>query len=305
MKLTYPTSLQGIGEWASVHRMTVAEAKFRYAQCGVLRAVADSRTLSQILAFKGGKALDFVWQPNRSTRDLDFSSKDSTLTAERIKALLAPSLDQVSRSTGVLYRLQRMKQQPQGPESSFITFEGSVGYALPDDRRNSQLIHQDKNSKATVPLDVSLNEPICRIVEIDMACSNLLRVCQLEDIVAEKLRALLQQPLRNRWRPQDVLDICVAVQENPDLDLKLVAEFLLEKANARGVPVSRAAFHEKQIRSRASKDYNGLRETTRNAFVEFEEAFEVVLSLVARLTLPDQPSVTNSFHEPKPSASIT
>lgn len=184
-----------------------------------------------------------------------------------------------------------MKQQPPGPESSFITFEGSVGYALPDDRHNRQLIQQEKSSKATVPLDVSLNEPICGIVEIDIASSNLLRVCQMEDIVAEKLRALLQQPLRNRWRPQDALDICVAVQENPNLDLKLVAGFLVEKANARGVPVSRAAFHEKQIRSRAFEGYDGLRETTRNTFVEFEEAFQVVLSLVDRLTLPDRPSV--------------
>lgn len=285
MKLTYPTSLRGIGEWASEHAMKVTEAKFRYAQYGILQAVADSRTLSHMLAFKGGNALDFVWQPNRSTRDLDFSSSDSTLTATQLRTFLTPSLERVSRSTGVLYRLQKMKQQPPGAESSFITFEGSVGYALPDDRHNIQLIQQDKNSNVTVPLDVSLNEPICRTVEIDIASSNPLQVCQLEDIVAEKLRALLQQPLRNRHRPQDVLDICVAVQENPNLDVKLVAEFLLEKANARDVPVSRTAFREKQIRSRAFEGYGGLRETTRNAFVEFEEAFAIVLSLVDRLTI--------------------
>jgi hypothetical protein len=79
--LSYPTSLQSIEKWAAENNMTVAVAKFRFVQYGVLQAVADSRTLSQILAFKGGNALDFVWQPNRSTRDLDFSSKDSALTA--------------------------------------------------------------------------------------------------------------------------------------------------------------------------------------------------------------------------------
>ncbi len=170
MKLTYPTSLRGIGEWAASNRMTVAEAKFRFAQCGILQAVADSHTLSQVLAFKGGNALDFVWLPNRST----------------------------------------------------------------------------------------------------------------------KLRALLQQPLRNRHRPQDVLDICVAVQENPHLDLSLTGEFLLEKAKARNVPVSRAAFHQAEIKTRAFEGYNQLRETTRHAFIEFEEAFEIVLSLVHRLPLPDE-----------------
>ncbi|MGC9969237.1 MAG: nucleotidyl transferase AbiEii/AbiGii toxin family protein [Bryobacteraceae bacterium] len=292
MKLTYPTSLRGIGEWAASNGMRVAEAKFRFAQYGVLQAVADSRTLSQVLAFKGGNALDFVWQPNRSTRDLDFSSRDSTLTAERLRTFLTPSLERVSRSTAVLYRVQRMEQQPPGPDRSFITFEGTIGYALPEDRRNRQLIQQNKSSRVTVPLDVSLNEPICGTVEVNIASSNLLQVCQLEDIVAEKLRELLQQPLRNRRRPQDVLDICVAVQENPDLDLNLTAEFLLEKARARDVPVSRAAFHQEEIRSRAFDGYNELRETTRNAFVEFEEAFSIVLSLVDRMPLADRTSLS-------------
>jgi predicted nucleotidyltransferase component of viral defense system len=268
--------------------MPVREAKFRFAQYGILQAVADSRTLSQTLVFKGGNALDFVWQPNRSTKDLDFSSKDSTLTAERIRTFLTPSLERVSRSMGVLYRIQKMRQQPPGPNRSFITFEGTIGYALPDDGTNRKLIQQDRSSNAAVPLDVSLNEPICRIVEVDIASSNLLQVCQLEDIVAEKLRALLQQLVRKRCRPQDVLDICVAVQENPALDLDLTAEFLLEKAKARNVPVSRAAFHQEEIRSRAFEGYSGLRETTRSAFIEFEEAFAMVMSLVDRLPLPDQ-----------------
>ena len=288
MKLTYPASLRGIGEWASSNGMTVAEAKFRFAQYGILQAVADSRTLSRVLAFKGGNALDFVWQPNRSTKDLDFSSKDSTLTAEQIRIFLTPSLERVSRSMGVLYRVQKMEQQPPGPNRSFITFEGMIGYALPEDRRNRLLIQRDEKSNATVPLDVSLNEPICRIVEVDIASSNPLQVCQLEDIVAEKLRALLQQPLRNRCRPQDVLDICVAVQENPALDLNLTAEFLLEKASARNVPVSREAFHREEIRRRAFEGYNELRETTRRAFTEFDEAFAIVLGLVDGLPLPEK-----------------
>jgi predicted nucleotidyltransferase component of viral defense system len=98
VKLTYPTSLRGIGEWASEHAMKVTEAKFRYAQYGILQAVADSRTLSHILAFKGGNALDFVWQPNRSTRDLDFSSSDSSLTAEQIAAALPPVSRKAART---------------------------------------------------------------------------------------------------------------------------------------------------------------------------------------------------------------
>jgi hypothetical protein len=85
---------------------------------------------------------------------------------------LTPSLERVSRSTGVSYRVQKMEQQPPGPDRSFITFEGTIGYALPEDRRNRELIQRNNSSRATVPLDVSLNEPICGIGKVDIASSN-------------------------------------------------------------------------------------------------------------------------------------
>jgi predicted nucleotidyltransferase component of viral defense system len=285
---SYPSALRGIEVWAAANGTSVAEARFRFAQFGVLQAVAGSRSLSRDLVFKGGNALDFVWQPNRSTMDLDFSSHDSTLTGERITELLTASLHGVSRSTGVLYRVQRMKQQPPGANRSFITFAGSVGYALPGDRRNHDLLAQGLSSKASVPIEISLNEPICGAVNVDVQSANPLSVCQLEDIVAEKLRALLQQPIRNRTRPQDVLDIAVVLREKPALDADLVAEFLISKAAARHVSVSKLAFHEEEIRSRARGNYDGLKETTRKVFIVFDEAFADLLTFVDRLRIPER-----------------
>ena len=54
--------------------MGMSEARQRFAQYAVLRAVASPARLSELLVFKGGDALDFVWSPNRSTIDLDFSA---------------------------------------------------------------------------------------------------------------------------------------------------------------------------------------------------------------------------------------
>lgn len=284
----FPVALRGIETWASANGMSVSEAKFRFVQYGALQAVAGSRILSRDLVFKGGNALDFVWHPNRSTMDLDFSSHDSTLTGERITELLTASLRGVSRSTGVLYRVQRMKQQPPGANRSFITFAGSIGYALPGDRRNHDLLARGLNSKASVPIEISLNEPICGAVNVDVQSANPLSVCQLEDIVAEKLRALLQQPIRNRTRPQDVLDIAVVLREKPALNTDLVAAFLIRKAAARQVPVSKLAFHDEGIRSRACESYDGLKETTRTVFIEFDEAFAAVLALADSLSISER-----------------
>jgi predicted nucleotidyltransferase component of viral defense system len=159
---------------------------------------------------------------------------------------------------------------------------------LPGDRRNHDLLAQGLSSKASVPIEISLNEPICGAVNVDVQSANPLSVCQLEDIVAEKLRALLQQPIRNRTRPQDVLDIAVVLREKPALDADLVAEFLISKAAARHVSVSKLAFHEEEIRSRARGNYDGLKETTRKVFIVFDEAFADLLTFVDRLRIPER-----------------
>ena len=54
--------------------MGMSEARRRFAQYAVLRAIASLARLSELLVFKGGDALDFGWSPNRSTIDLDFSA---------------------------------------------------------------------------------------------------------------------------------------------------------------------------------------------------------------------------------------
>lgn len=73
MRDLYPTSLDVIRQWANDNHIRVLEAQIRFVQYTILRVVADSRRLCDALVFKGGNALDFVWSPNRSTADLDFS----------------------------------------------------------------------------------------------------------------------------------------------------------------------------------------------------------------------------------------
>ncbi len=69
----YPKSFVGLATWARSNGVTVEEARQRYAQFVVLCDIASVGSLRDHLVFKGGNALDFVLQPNRSTIDLDFS----------------------------------------------------------------------------------------------------------------------------------------------------------------------------------------------------------------------------------------
>lgn len=90
MKSHYPLTFGELRSWATENGVDVAEARVRFAQYAILRAIASSRALSSALVFKGGNALDFVWMPNRSTGDLDFSldvvALDQQPTPEGLRA---------------------------------------------------------------------------------------------------------------------------------------------------------------------------------------------------------------------------
>jgi len=141
-------------------------------------------------------------------------------------------------------------------------------------------------SPHVTPIEISINEPIFDSTSfmIDERFGEL-RISTLEDIVGEKLRALLQQSIRNRNRRQDVLDIAVAIRTNPALDRDHVASALIMKAEARGVPVSRAAFMSDELARRAGLDYELLEGTTRTVFIPFDDALAIVLAFVDELPI--------------------
>lgn len=128
---------------------------------------------------------------------------------------------------------------------------------------------------------MSVNEPIGADESLVLGGGRPLRVSTLEDIVAEKLRAYLQQrgDLRNRHRAQDLLDVAFVLRRH-ELDRVLVSRFLLDKAQARNVPVSKTAFRDTELADRVRQVYEGLRDTVREDFIPFEEALETVLGLV-------------------------
>jgi predicted nucleotidyltransferase component of viral defense system len=251
----YPRSFAGIRTWAKDNGMGMTEARVRFAQYTILRAITQSHQLGSSLVFKGGNALDFVWQPNRSTQDLDFSAELSALgqnltdAAAALQRLLRPSLVAVGAELGVACRLERLEQQPPGADKTFVTYQIRIGYALPDQDRVRRRIEAGLTSNQAIKLEVSINESICADIPIDIGGIRPLRVSTLEDIIAEKLRALLQQPIRDRRRRQDLLDIAVAVREAPTLNYDQISDFLQKKSAARAISVSRAAFRDPEIMS--------------------------------------------------------
>lgn len=291
MTALYPSTFRDVPVWAREHGVPVAQARLRFAQYVMLRAIAASRTLSADLVFKGGNALDFMWQPNRSTLDLDFSTvqavSDVAREAESLRALFTRALVAIGPEFGMLCRVARVEQRPRGRDKTFVTYLVRVAYALPDQESVRRRMGTDPAyGPQLIDIEVSINEPICADERVDIAGTHPLRVSTIEDIVAEKLRALLQQRIRNRTRPQDLLDIAVVLRAGATLDRAHVADFLLRKAAARGVPVSRAAFRDPDIIERANHGYAELEMTTRTLFVPFAAARVLLYDFVDTLAIP-------------------
>ena len=289
----YPRRFDEVGRWAEANEVSLVEARRRFVQFVVLSAIAGNRSLQSSLVFKGGNALDFMWQPNRSTLDLDFSVDHQEIAfaieEDVIGSLFETSLRMVSQRFTVHTTVHSVKQQPPGPNRTFPTFVVRIGYALPDEPRLRARMDQGRPSANILDVEISINETIGAASTTQLEGSRLpLRIATLEDIVAEKLRALLQQPIRNRERRQDLLDVAVVVRLHESLDRQQVSHYFQAKCNARGIAPSRTMFRNPEILQRASVDYDRLQETTRSVFIPIEEAWELVMQLVDDLTIPEE-----------------
>jgi len=283
---SYPTTLDALESWAEAAGVTRQEARVRLAQYGVLRAIAASTILRTSLVLKGGNALDFVWAPNRSTRDLDFTATEELGDEVALRSVVEAALSRTRSILDTRFRLQKLERQPPGPDKTRVTWQASIGYAHRDDKRSLSKLAASESVSNIVPVEISLNDPVCEAVVVERADLRDVRVCTLEDIVAEKLRALLQQEVRNRYRPQDLLDIACVLETNAALDIAKVARFLAIKAQARDIIVSKAAFAAPELKRRTKELYAGMEGTTRVRFPDFDAAWLALLGLVARLDIP-------------------
>lgn len=288
---SYPTSLAEITTWANARRASVREANVRFAEYVILSCLADEPVSRRSFVFKGGNSLRFAHQSPRSTKDLDFTVADNAPVSdvpEQLRGVLDRALGRAHRRFGVKLRCQRVRRNPPGPNATHPTYDVRVGYQFPDDRYFHGFENRDVST--VIPLEISFGDLVCESEPLSLAGahSGQIQVCTLDDIVAEKLRALLQQPLRHRNRPQDVYDVARCCRELAEaLDLAKVGDYLKRKSAIREIAARKSSFNN-DVRDAAALDYDRyIQARTQSDFISFEEAWNEVLSLVRTLEIPD------------------
>jgi predicted nucleotidyltransferase component of viral defense system len=286
----HPRSLQELDPWRKAWGVTMDEARQRFVQFVALESIAAAAGLRDLLSFKGGNALRFVYGNPRGTADLDFTADDALPDeGAHIRAALDAALRQGGNQFGVKLKCQRVDRKPPKKQATLPTYDIGIGFQLPGDRYFADFENPARMVPSVVKLEISFNDVVCETRRLPLSPSlpGLLRVCSLEDILAEKLRALLQQVIRDRTRPQDAFDIARMVREHgQSLDRGKIAEFLQQKCNARNIDVSRRSFDD-EVKRRASHEYDKALAVSQPNRIPFEEAWQEVLSLVATLAIPD------------------
>jgi predicted nucleotidyltransferase component of viral defense system len=285
---SYPTSIDEIARWQQQNKTTREEARRRFVQFVVLTAISSSSGLAERVAFKGGNALRFIHGNPRSTIDLDFTAEgDFPDDSVQIAGLIDGALKSTQSQFRVKARCQSIHRNPRKLDKTLPTYNVKVCFQLPGDRYY-QNFEDRKQFSEVIELEISLNDIVCETISWKPSTSGRpIRGCSLEDQIAEKLRALLQQIPRNRSRPQDVFDIASRVREHRGkLDLAKISEFLLRKSEGR-IDSPRKSSFAAEVRCRAEAVYEPEIKVQTSAFIPFEDAWAEVLQLVSQLSIPE------------------
>lgn len=142
-----------------------------------------------------------------------------------------------------------------------------------------------------VEVQVTLCERVCHTALARIGRVPVL-AATVDDLVADKLKVLLQQRRRHKVRHSDVYDLWFALVEAPFVpDPDTVREALLVKLESwpEYLPLYASAFREEAVRTFAEQGYRNLRaEQPDLPFAPFDVVWRAIQSFVDAMGLPER-----------------
>lgn len=256
----------------------------------VLAAIGLSTSLQEALVLKGGTLMALAFGSSRVTGDVDFSAIQPP---DGFETLLRGELDRTLGLAAIrlgyldlLCRVQGVKRKPKSDlfeDADFPALELRIGSAVRGTKQEAALA--EGKAARTLFVEVTFRDQVYAFQELRLGRANVaIQAFTLEELVAEKLRALLQQPSRNRNRRQDIYDIAFLLDTNPvDPDmLGRIHTTLIDKCQSRGIEARPDSIDDPEVRERAEKEWETLRLELAD-LPPFEERFAAVAALFKSL----------------------
>ena len=227
-----------------------------------------------------------VYESPRTTADLDFTTdlKAASDLVEDLRHALDRALPRAAAGLGypgMVLRVQTVKERPRpfgSPDTSFPALDIKIAYAQ---RGKGEQRLASGQAPHVIDIEISFNEPVHAIEIIHLGIGGpSFSAYALSDLIAEKLRALLQQITRNRYRRQDVYDIAYLMTRFP-LDqserIAILAAFR-DKCAARGIAPTVDSLDHPEVIARARSEWNTLRQEVGD-LPDFDDCFTKVVTL--------------------------
>ena len=267
-----------VAAWVDSESADPVQSRRRQAIHILLVAIAQIRP-PYTLYLKGGLLLGLVHNSPRMTVDIDMTATfppsndiDAGLQEGLNKSL--PAAAAMLGYLGTQTRVHEVKKHPKDhniEEASFPSLKVTIEHlSMARGRRRTDRI----------PIDISFNEPDVASVDVfDIGDGIELHAYSLVDAIAEKYRALLQQPRRHRGRErrQDVYDIAFLLSrftfdDNEKADI-LAA--ILDKCRSREIEPDIESIEDPEVEERARTRWDTIKLET-GALPEFDRCFETV-----------------------------
>lgn len=256
----------------------------------VLNAIGQAPSLKSSLVLKGGTLMALAYDSQRVTSDVDFTA---VVGPEGFDERLREELDALLPRTAItlgyvdlVCRVQTIRKLPRPQSFETMNFPAllvKIGSAVRGTSEEKALV--DGRASRVVDLEISFRDEVFTAQSLRLDGGGVaVRAFTLHELIAEKFRALLQQPIRNRHRRQDVYDIALLVEENylsPE-DRTLIYKTLVEKCASRQIVPNATSLTNPDVVERAGTDWSTLALEVRN-LPPFEERFAIVADFYASL----------------------
>jgi predicted nucleotidyltransferase component of viral defense system len=269
--------------WVAKAQANPVQYRQRQVTHILLHAVARDALLRESLCLKGGTLMSAIYGSIRQTGDVDFSASAAPEPfTTRFREVLDKALRVSATDLGYLdldMRVQKFDPQPRGfAEAPAPGLQMSIGIAVRNTNAQSRL--EQGRAVEVLDVDISFKEPIINVQIVEIGgTGHSLFAYSTEDLIAEKLRALVQQKSRNRRRRQDIYDISWLIENvalSEDAHARILSSFL-EKSYARDVDVAADALDDPELRQRAAADWHTMALEI-GALPDFDAVYERVRS---------------------------
>lgn len=275
-----------ISRWIQKARANPSQYRERQLTRILLTAISITPGFGDGLFLKGGILMALAYDSPRTTGDIDFSSTGDPV---KVKELVSEALDAALKEAAIrsgypdiVCKVQRISLRPRPEtfaESEFPALEITIGSA----NRNSisEMARFNNNRSAQVlRIDLSFREPIGSIQRILIGGGRTIQAYGIFDVIAEKLRAILQQITRPHGgdRRQDVYDICHLLKTfHIDGEEKShIYSILVMKSRERGFMPYKNMISNSVIIQRLRSSWPKLAAELQEPLPDFDEYFIVV-----------------------------